>query len=279
MRNQLRAKLAKLLRETKGTVSAEQAAASLGVTPREAAKTLARWARQGRLSRVRRGLYVPVPLEAGTGDVALEEPWIIAERLFNPCYVGGWSAAEHWGLTEQIFRSVLVMTTKKPRKRKLVIKGTTFVLRTIQSDSFFGTKPVWRGQVKVNVSDSTRTVLDILDDPALGGGARPMTDVFRNYLGSKSKDLPLLISYAERLGHGAVDDLLPQTRCGLGAVGERGGTALRGKLRQGLVQQPGLIAHPAVDADQGDHGNHQQHDQPIPACRRRCGGFRIDVCA
>jgi predicted transcriptional regulator of viral defense system len=204
MRNQLRAKLAKLLRETKGTVSAEQAAVSLGVTPREAAKTLARWARQGRLSRVRRGLYVPVPLEAGTGDVALEEPWIIAERLFNPCYVGGWNAAEHWGLTEQIFRSVLVMTTKKPRKRKLVIKGTTFVLRTIQSDSFFGTKPVWRGQVKVNVSDPTRTVLDILDDPALGGGARPMTDVLRNYLGSKSKDLPLLISYADRLGHGAV---------------------------------------------------------------------------
>ena len=31
-----------------------------------------------------------------------------------------------------------------------------------------------------------------------------MTDVLRNYLGSKSKDLPLLISYADRLGHGAV---------------------------------------------------------------------------
>jgi predicted transcriptional regulator of viral defense system len=138
------------------------------------------------------------------GDVALEDSWIVAERLFAPCYIGGWSAAEHWGLTEQIFRSVLLMTTKKPRNRRPVIKGTAFVLRTILPESLFGTRPVWRGQVKVNVSDPTRTVLDILDDPVLGGGARPMTDVLRNYLGTKSKDLTLLISYAERLGSGAV---------------------------------------------------------------------------
>jgi predicted transcriptional regulator of viral defense system len=199
-----RPKMAKLLRETKGTVSVEEAATSLGVSPKEAAKTLARWTQQGWMSRVRRGLYVPVPLEARTGDVALEDSWIVAERLFAPCYIGGWSAAEHWGLTEQIFRSVLLMTTKKPRNRQPVIKGTTFVLRTILPESLFGTKPVWRGQVKVSVSDPTRTVLDILDDPALSGGARPMTDVLRNYLGSKSKDLTLLISYAERLGSGAV---------------------------------------------------------------------------
>jgi len=99
-----RLKLAKLLRDTKGTISVEQATGSLDLSPKKAAKTLAWWAKQGWLSRVRRGLYVPVPLETRTGDVALEDPWLVAERLFAPCYIGGWSAAEHWDLTEQIFR-------------------------------------------------------------------------------------------------------------------------------------------------------------------------------
>jgi len=198
-----RTKLAKLLRDTKGTISIEQAAGSLSLSPKVAAKTLAGWANQGWLSRVRRGLYVPVPLETRTGDIALEDPLIVAERLFAPCYIGGWSAAEHWGLTEQIFRSILVMTTRKPRNRKPAIKGTTFVVRTILPESLFGTKPVWRGQVKVNVSDPSRTVLDLMDDPILGGGLRPSVDVLQNYLRSETKDLKLLISYAERLGSGA----------------------------------------------------------------------------
>lgn len=198
-----RTKLAKLLRDTKGTISVDQAANSMNLSPKVAAKTLASWANQGWLSRVRRGLYVPVPLETRTGDVALEDPWIVAERLFVPCYIGGWSAAEHWGLTEQIFRSILILTTKKPRNRKLALKGTTFVLRTILPESLFRTKPVWRGQVKVSVSDPSRTVLDLMDDPVLGGGLRPSVDVLQNYLRSDSKDLKLLISYAERLDSGA----------------------------------------------------------------------------
>ena len=198
-----RTKLGKLLRDTKGTISVEQATGSLGLSPKVAAKTLAGWASQGWLSRVRRGLYVPVPLETRTGDVALDDPMIVAERLFAPCYIGGWSAAEHWGLTEQIFRSILVMTTRKPRNRKPAIRGTTFVARTILPESLFGTKPVWRGQVRVNVADPSRTVLDLMDDPILGGGLRPSADVLQNYLASKSKDMKLLISYAERLGSGA----------------------------------------------------------------------------
>jgi predicted transcriptional regulator of viral defense system len=198
-----RTKLGKLLRDTAGTITVEQAARSLDLPSKTAAKTLAAWVNQGWLSRVRRGLYVPVPLEARTANVALEDPMIVADRLFVPCYIGGWSAAEYWDLTEQIFRSVLVMTTKKPRDRKPTIKGTTFVVRTILPESFFGTRAVWRGRVKINVSDPSRTVLDLMDDPILGGGLRPSADVLQNYLRSKSKDLKLLLSYAERLGSGA----------------------------------------------------------------------------
>ena len=199
-----RERLSAVLRDARATVSVPEVAATLGVTNSAAAKMLARWAQKGWVSRIRRGIYVPVPLESRTADVALEDPWVIATRLYGPCYIGGWSAAEYWDLTEQIFRTIIVVTTQRPRERKPNIKGTAFLLRTISDDTMFGLKPVWRGKVKVEVSDPTRTVLDMMNNPRLGGGIRSTVDMFEHYLASDNKNLPLLLQYAARLGNGAV---------------------------------------------------------------------------
>ena len=199
-----RERIAAIIRGTKGTISVTEAAEILGVLPTNAAKMLARWSKKGWFSRVKRGLYIPVPLESRTADVPLEDPWLIAERLYSPCYIGGWSAAEHWGLTEQIFRTVVVMTTQKPRERSPTIKDTKFMLRTVSDKAMFGLKSVWRGKAKISVSDPTRTMVDLLNDPRLGGGIRPTVDMLSNYLGSEDKNLELLIEYAERFGNGAV---------------------------------------------------------------------------
>ncbi len=117
---------------------------------------------------------------------------------------GGWSAAEHWGLTEQIFRTVVVLTTRKPRNRSPKIKGTDFLLRTVSPKAMFGFNPVWRGQVKVAVSDPARTIVDMLDNPRLGGGMRTIVDILRNYLKSKTEGSARLIGYAKQLGNSAV---------------------------------------------------------------------------
>jgi predicted transcriptional regulator of viral defense system len=88
-------------------------------------------------------------------------------------------------LTEQIFRTIVVMTPRKLRNRKPVLKGTGFLLRTISPNVMFGIRSVWRGQAKVKVPDPTRTVLDMLNNPVLGGGLRPIVDVFNTYMASK----------------------------------------------------------------------------------------------
>lgn len=199
-----RDRLSKLLRGTKGTISVVQAAAILDMPNSGVAKLLSRWTKKGWLSRVRRGLYIPVPLESPTADIPLEDAWIIADKLYERCYIGGWSAAEYWDLTEQIFRTVVVLTTQQLRERKQSIKGTDFLLKTAPDKAMFGLKAIWRGQVKVNVSDSTRTVLDMLSDPKLGGGLRSTVDMFKNYLASDNKNIGLLIEYADQLGNGAV---------------------------------------------------------------------------
>ena len=68
----------------------------------------------------------------------------------------------------------------------------------------YGLKPVWKGEVKMLVSDPTRTLIDILNDPALGGGIRPTVDVFRAYISSQYFDAKLMINYAQKLRNGAV---------------------------------------------------------------------------
>ncbi len=199
-----RERISAVLRGTKGTVSVNEAGEILNVPTTDAAKMLARWAKNGWMARVRRGLYVPVPLESRTTDVALEDSWLVADRLFAPCYIGGWSAAEYLDLTEQIFSTVIIMTVKKPRDRNPLIKGISFLLRTIPEKAMFGLKPVWRGEVKISISDPTRTILDMLADPSLGGGIRSVKDMFINYLNSENKNLEQLIEYAKLLGNGAV---------------------------------------------------------------------------
>jgi predicted transcriptional regulator of viral defense system len=199
-----RDRLGSLLRATSGAISVADAASVWGLSRKEAAKQLAYFTNQGWLSRVRRGLYVAIPLDATSSDVSLENPWVIASRLYSPCYVGGWSAAEHWDLTEQIFNALLIMTTKSPRDRSPQIKDVKFLIRTVPKRFLFGLQTIWREQNKVQVSDPSRTILDMFHDPGLGGGIRPSIDVFKTYLTSKHRNLPLLLEYAKKLGNGAV---------------------------------------------------------------------------
>ncbi len=199
-----RNRLSEIIRKTRGTISVKEASDILEVSSSDAAKMLARWAEKGWVSRIRRGIYVPMRLESTSKEVPLEDSWVAAERLYSPCYIGGWSAAEYWDLTEQIFRTVFVMTNQKPRQRSQIIKGTNFKLKSVSQNSMFGLKPVWRGQVKVMVSDPARTIIDMLNDLKLGGGIRPTVDMFLEYLKTENKRIELLINYADRLGNGAV---------------------------------------------------------------------------
>jgi predicted transcriptional regulator of viral defense system len=63
---------------------------------------------------------------------------------------------------------------------------------------------VWRAQNQVKVSDPSRTIVDLLDDPPLGGGMRHVADVLRSYFEGTSRDDDLLADYAGKIGNRAV---------------------------------------------------------------------------
>ena len=199
-----RAHLERLHREESGPFDVGEASRVLGLEHETTARLLAYLSRRGWLSRIRQGLYVAVPLDARRSGEWIEDSWVVAEKAFPPCYVGGWSACEHWGLTEQVFRTVLVVTARTIHEREVVLQGITFNLTHRPEAKLFGTVPVWRGQSRTSVSDPSRTVVDILADPRLGGGIRHVASVLREYLASGHRDDDLLVEYGDRLGNRTV---------------------------------------------------------------------------
>jgi predicted transcriptional regulator of viral defense system len=174
------------------------------ITRAHAAQVLARLARKGWLVRVGRGAYSVVPLGAAGSDASSADAWALAMALFSPCYISGWTAAEHWDLTEQIFNSTAVVTSRPQRHRERVVAGIRFVFRAADKKTFFGITRVWNGSQRIDIADPHRLVIDILAAPDFGGGARHTLDVVRNYFRSKHADPEKLIEYAERFGKGVV---------------------------------------------------------------------------
>ncbi|MGB7623293.1 MAG: type IV toxin-antitoxin system AbiEi family antitoxin [Terriglobia bacterium] len=199
-----RAQLSQVLQSAGELISVDDVTTALQIDRRQATKLLARWNMQGWLRRLRRGLYIPVPIASLGQSQVLDDPWLIVPTLFGPAYIGGWTAAEHWGLTEQIFRSVCVLTTRPVRGKERTIQGVDFSLKQISPRAMFGTKPLWRGRVRVEISNPAKTVIDMLDDPAVGGGIRQVADCLDKYLSEKKGAPEELLSVAERLANGAV---------------------------------------------------------------------------
>ncbi len=194
--------LSKLARHAVGgVVSVDDSASLLGLSRKEASARLAALARQGWLTRVRRGLYFIRPLESGAEEPAVApDPWVLATRLFGPCYIGGWSAAEHWGLTEQLFRSTFVVTAANVRNRSPRALGAEFHLVRVRPERLVGTTTVWRDAVRVATSDPERTIADALIDPVWIGGMRHLVDVLHAYNLDHKGGLQKIFDHLERIG-------------------------------------------------------------------------------
>lgn len=196
--------LSEINRKAKAPFSIKEFASILGLPLNRAKRLVQHWASRGWLTRIKKGLYSTVPLEALLPKERKEDPWVVAASVFKPCYIGGWSACEHWGFTDQLFKDVVVFSGQDVRKRKNVIQGTTYIVKGIKKIKIFGTKPIWRGQLKILVSDLERTIIDVLDEPTLGGGIRHVALMVSEYFSRAEKNENNLIEYIKRHGNHAI---------------------------------------------------------------------------
>ncbi len=58
--------------------------------------------------------------------------------------------------------------------------------------------------MKVQVSDPHKTIVDMLDDPSIGGGIRSVVDFFQQYLSSDNCNLDILLQYADKMQNRAI---------------------------------------------------------------------------
>jgi len=193
-----------MIRAAGDVIRIDDVVATLSLDRKAASKLLSRWASQGWLRRVGRGRYVAAPLESLESEHVLADPWVLIPALYEPAYIGGWTAAEHWDLTEQLFREIVVMTAQPVRQKRQVRHGAVFALHHIQQGKIFGTKAVWRSNSRVLVSDLHRTIIDMLDDPSLGGGIQHVSDCLDACLQRSDCNEGTIVEYAERLGNGAI---------------------------------------------------------------------------
>jgi predicted transcriptional regulator of viral defense system len=198
--------VAALARAAKGgVISLSAAAKAMGIPRARAALQFRRLVRQGWLQRLRRGLYLVRPLNAAPDQAAIpEDPWVLAREIFSPCYIGGWSAAEYWELTEQLFRSTLVVTATPARTTELRIGGHDIrVFRIPRARLGAGVVKVWRGPERVDISGFERTIVDGLRNPEIVGGGRHLVQILRAYGEHERHDFARLLDVASEAASGA----------------------------------------------------------------------------
>lgn len=194
--------LARLFGGGERTVSVETAAGVLNVSRETAARRLSALASRGWLRRIRRGLYLAVPVDAQYPGTWTEDSWYLADLVWKPCYIGGWSAANHWSLTDQVFRSTIVMTGQRVRRVEQELAGAAFLVHHVDPELLeWGLAPEWRHDRSVLVSRPARTVADLLSNPALGGGIRHSVEILESALVDVS--IESIVDAVRRLGNGA----------------------------------------------------------------------------
>ncbi len=198
-----RAELAEVLSAGRRFVTPSDVSNALQTDPNTAAKKLSRWAEDGWVRRVRRGLYIGVPVEAHNPSAWSEDAFVVATEVWSPCYFTGWTSASHWALTDQVFRTKVIKTTGRVRQSAVRLLDHDYLLGHVDETSMaWGLASEWLGENRVRFADPARTVIDSLDDPTIGGGIRHCAEILATYL--DEFDAARLIDYGDRLGNRTV---------------------------------------------------------------------------
>lgn len=193
--------LTPLLRSGSNTITISLAATTWGVSYEKARNLLRILNNKGWIKRVKAGIYIPIPLEANPQLWGVEDPWVLAQDVFRPCYIGGWDAANYWDLTEQLFQKTWVYTTQPVPHKSRLVGGIEYRLTHIPDSNMFGIVDVKRNNSSIPISDPTRTVVDFLEHMEEFGGIASTEEVLKNYIKSPHKNIPLLLEYTFKKGN------------------------------------------------------------------------------
>ncbi|ELZ49058.1 hypothetical protein C463_00420 [Halorubrum californiense DSM 19288] len=141
-----------------------------------------------------------MPLSASEEAVYTTHQYLIATHVAEPMYIGYYSALSHHGLTEQVSRTVYVITPTRAQSRE--IHGVPYRVTTVTERKFLGYEPTSIEGTTVQVSDLEKTLADCADHPEFCGGLRKLATAMRT-ADERGCDWEAVGEYLERLDNGA----------------------------------------------------------------------------
>jgi len=158
-------------------ISVDDIETTLGVAPNTAREIASRLTEKGWLDRLFPGTYLIIPLTAGEESVYTTHEYLIAIHIAEPMYIGYYSALSHHGLTEQVPRTVYIVTPTRAQSRE--IHGVPYRVTTVTERKFFGFEPTSIEGTTVQISGLEKTLVDCADHPEFCGGLRELATAMR----------------------------------------------------------------------------------------------------
>ena len=192
----------------------KKSANALGIPPAQIRKIVSNLAKQGKLLRLRRGLYVGIGF---AGELPTIHPFVISAYVIQPSAISHWSALQHHGLTEQVPQIITASTPRKvitpsmranqaeqsKRKHAFDIDGIRYEYINVQQKHFFGLEKIWLDEIfQVSITDKERTLLDVFIYPKMFGGIGESLGILESTL--SDINIEKLIEYAVRYDNKSV---------------------------------------------------------------------------
>lgn len=192
--------LSRLASESRQVITISDIVEVLDIS-RKSAKDMAYALKEkGWLERIVHGKYLILPLSAGENAVYTEHEFVIASALVEPMYIGYWSAMNHHGLTEQMSRTVYIVTTERSQEHE--IHGVMYRPVSVTEQKFFGYQPTAVGSNQVNISSIEKTLVDCSDHPEFCGGIGELAKAMQNAVETRCS-WERVVEYLRRIGNGA----------------------------------------------------------------------------
>ena len=184
-----------------GEELAEHLSSSGRVGARTQESLLAYHTKNGRLVRVRRGLYAVIPPGADR-DTYPVDPYLIASRLTRDSVLSHHTALEFHGRAYSVWQHLTYLASRPLEPltfRSHVFRGARFPEALVRSGKeHFDVLTTERAGMSLRVTSLERTLVDVLDRPHHSGG---WEEVWRSLESVEFFDLEKVVEYALLLGN------------------------------------------------------------------------------
>jgi predicted transcriptional regulator of viral defense system len=181
-------------------VSIDDLERELDIPRRSVREVASRLSKKGWLDRLAPGRYLIVPLAAGEDALYTTHEYLIAAQLVSPMYIGYYSALNHHGLTEQVPRTVYVVSPNRAPNRE--IHSVPYHIVTVTERKFFGYESVNVESTTVDVADQEKALVDCADHPEYCGGIRELAKAIHT-ADQQGCAWETVSTYLQRLDNGA----------------------------------------------------------------------------